>query len=164
MEVGKEVRVLERNRPMGMGGNVLIDREYLLDYATHIIELSVDEVTEGGEGELISKIVARRGKMARDRLVKLPSYLTREWAMWGGEHFSHIYTDGSYKEESSWGEMLLGTPRREAGGAVVLSDGHSWYHHIFVNIDVEVTDAGSSVLKKYAIEFGLLFDLSFSRA
>jgi hypothetical protein len=62
--------------------------------------------------------------------------------MWGGECFSHIYTDGSYKEESSWGEMLLGTPRREAGGAVVLSDGHSWYHHIFVNIDVEVTDAG----------------------
>ena len=37
-----------------------MSREELIRNATHILELSVDEVTKGGEGELICKIVAKR--------------------------------------------------------------------------------------------------------
>jgi hypothetical protein len=68
--------------------------------------------------------------------------MLREWAMWGGGDFTHVYTDGSFRKEENWGELLLGKSRITAGGAIILSDGHSWFHKIYVDIDVEVEDAG----------------------
>jgi hypothetical protein len=62
--------------------------------------------------------------------------------MWGCGDFTHIYTDGSYREEANWGEFLLGTPRSYAGGAVIISDGKTWFHRIYVEIDMHVEDAG----------------------
>ena len=103
---------------------------------------SVDKMTKGGEGKLTCKIVARRSNNACERTVKIPDYLRRQWACWGGGEFNHIYTDGSYREESIWGDQLLGTTKRIAGGSVVISDGMSWFHKIYVEIDIEVEDAG----------------------
>jgi len=142
VEVGKKMKVLEENRPKGIGGSTLMDRQRFVTGATHLVELGLDEVTEGGEGDLVCTTVARRRNKAIERRVKIPGYLSKEWAMWGGGIFTHIYTDGSYKEEADWGEYLLGDVRRQAGGAVILSDGKSWYHRIFVEIDMEVSDAG----------------------
>ncbi len=87
----------------------------------------MDEVTEGGEGELICKVMARSRNKAIERRVKIPGYLSKEWARWDGGEFTHIFTDGSYKEEATWGEQLLGTVKEQAGGAVILSDGRSWF-------------------------------------
>ena len=133
--------VEEGNRPKGMGGSTLMSREGLIRDASHILELSVDEVTEGGEGELTCKIVARRKNKAIERRVKVPEYLSRDWASWDGREFTHIFTDGYYKEEANWGEHLLGTVKDQAGGAIILSDGTSWYYKIYVKIDIEVDDA-----------------------
>ena len=110
--------------------------------ASHLLELSVDEVTEGGEGDLICKVIAKRRNKAIERKAKIPRYLTREWASWDGCAFTHIFTDGSYKEDATWEEQLLGTDESQAGGAVILSDGVSWYYKIYVKIDIEVEDAG----------------------
>ena len=52
-----------------------------------------------------------------------PDYLSREWAQSGVEGVTHIYTDGSLRRNRNWGEFLLGEERKEAGGAVILSDG-----------------------------------------
>ena len=134
--------VLKENRPKGIGGSTLIKRSELIDGATHILELGVDKVTKGGEGELTCEAVARRANKATERRVKAPLYLSRGWAMWGGDGFTHVYTDGSYREEACWGEMLLGNVKGQAGGAVILSDGLSWFHKIYVKMDIEIKDAG----------------------
>ena len=125
-----------------MGGSVLRPRSLFLEKATHLMELSKDIVTYGGEGELSCGINAMRDNRPALRITQPETYMLREWAMWGGGEFSHIYTDGSYREEANWGEFLLGTPRRFAGGSVVISDGCSWYHRIYVEIDMHVEDAG----------------------
>jgi hypothetical protein len=117
-------------------------KKVLTEQATHLLELSVDEVTEGGEGELICRVMARRRNKAIERKVKIPGYLSKEWARWDGGEFTHIFTDGSYKEEATWGEQLLGTVKEQAGGAVILSDGQSWFYKIYVKIDIEVDDSG----------------------
>jgi hypothetical protein len=39
------------------------------------------------------------------------------------------------------GQFLLGRGERMVGGAIILSDGESWAHRIYVEIDVEVTKA-----------------------
>ena len=74
--------------------------------------------------------------------MKIPGYLSKEWARWDGGEFTHIFTDGSYKEEATWGEQLLGTVKEQAGGAIILSDGQSWFYKIYVKIDIEVDDSG----------------------
>ena len=79
---------------------------------------------------------------AIERSVKIPNYLRREWACWDGGDYTHIYTDGSYKEEATWGDHLFGTTKRTAGGAVIISDGKGWFYKIYVKIDIEVEDAG----------------------
>ena len=142
VEVNMMMSVKEEDRPKGMGGSTLFGRNEFLNHASHLLELSVDKVTEGGEGEIICKIMARRRNKAIERQVKIPGYLSKEWASWDGEEFSHIFTDGSYKEEATWGEHLLGTVKEQAGGAIILSDGVSWYYKIYVIIDMEVDDAG----------------------
>jgi hypothetical protein len=43
--------------------------------------------------------------------------------------------------ERTLGQFLQGKGTRTVGGAVILSDGESWVHRIFVEIDVEVTKA-----------------------
>ena len=130
--VGREMEVKDGNRPQGMGGSVLIGRKEYIEQASHLLELSVDKVTEGGEGKLTCKLMARRENRAFERTVKILHYLSRGWACWGGGDFTHIYTDGSYREESTWGDQLLGTTKRIAGGSVVISDGMSWFHKIYV--------------------------------
>ena len=70
-----------------------------------------------------------------------PRYLSKEWATFGPENFTHIYTDGSFRKIENWGETLLNTPRHEAGGAIILSDGKSWFYKIFVKIDIEIKNA-----------------------
>jgi hypothetical protein len=96
----------------------------------------------GGAGKLTCTLEARRKNKATERSVKIPDYLRREWACWEGGEYTHIYTDGSYKEEATWGDQLLGTTKRTAGGAVIISDGKGWFYKIYVKIDVEVEDAG----------------------
>jgi hypothetical protein len=140
--IGRNIEEKDGNRPQGMGGSVLIGKEEFIEQASHLLELSVDKVTKGGEGKLTCKLMARRNNTACERAIKIPDYLKREWACWGGGDFTHIYTDGSYKEEATWGDQLLGTVKRIAGGSVIISDGMSWFHKIYVKIDVEVEDAG----------------------
>ena len=139
---GKIVTVVEHSQPRGIGGDYLVSKTQLMEKATHLVELDEDRVTDGGEGELRCSIMCLRENRPRDRTVIPEDYMLREWAMWGGGDFTHIYTDGSYKEEANWGEFLLGTPRRHAGGAVIISDGKTWFHRIFVEIDMHVEDAG----------------------
>ena len=140
--VGEILIAEEESRPKGMGGSILRLRSHFIEKATHLIELSKDKVTYGGEGELACGVIAIRENKCIMGVTQPESYMLREWAMWGGGDFSHIYTDGSYREEANWGEFLLGTPRRYAGGAVVISDGGTWYHRIYVEIDMHVEDAG----------------------
>jgi len=142
VKVNMMMSVKEENRPKGMGGSTLLSSSELTLNASHLLELSVDEVTKGGEGDLICKVIAKRRNKAIERKAKIPRYLTREWASWDGCAFTHIFTDGSYKENATWGEQLLGTVTGQAGGAVILSDGVSWYYKIYVKIDIEVEDAG----------------------
>jgi hypothetical protein len=113
-----------------------------LEKATHLVELSGDRVTKKGDVELMSEIVDLRLNNPKDRDIVPHVYMTREWAMWGGGNFTHIFTDGSYREEANLGEFLLGTPRRYAGGAVIISDGSTWFHRVYVEIDMHVEDAG----------------------
>ena len=142
IEVGKSMVVLDHSRPKGIGGDILIDKSKLMGKATHLLELGRDEITNGGEGELECKIIARRMNKPKDREVKTPPIMLREWAMWGGGNFTHIYTDGSFRKDENWGELLLGKSRVTAGGAIILSDGRSWFHRIYVDIDITVEDAG----------------------
>ena len=128
-------------RPTGMGGRNTIDRDDLIERASHLIELSVDKVTRGGEGTLTSVVMERKKKKAMERVTVAPRYLSKEWATFGPPKFSHIYTDGSFRKLANWGETLLNTPRHEAGGAIVLSDGKSWFYKIFVEIDIKVKNA-----------------------
>ena len=67
--------------------------------------------------------------------------ISREWAEWGGGDFSHIYTDGSHAMDKNFSQFLLGTGNRKVGGAIIISDGQSWVHRIFVVIDVEARKA-----------------------
>ena len=103
-------------RPTGMGGRNTINRAELIEKASHILELSRDKITRGGEGRLKCQLMARREKKARERQVNMPYYLREDWAKWRGGDFSYIYTDGSYKEESNWGDYLLGRRRSLQGG------------------------------------------------
>jgi hypothetical protein len=64
-----------------------------------------------------------------------------DWARWPGESFQHIYTDGSHAEEKTLAQFFLGESNKTTGGAIILSDGKSWVHRIFVDIDVEVSCA-----------------------
>ena len=118
-----------------------MNRSTFLNEASHLLELSVDKITEGGEGELTCKVTAKRENRVIERRVTIPAYLRKEWAMIEGSEFTHIYTDGSYKEEATWEEQLLGTVKEQAGGAIILSDGASWIYKISVSIDIEVEDA-----------------------
>ena len=63
-ELGKKVWVSDKNvldregsdgRPTGMGGRNRINRQGLIDRASHLIELTIDKPTRGGEGRLTSK-------------------------------------------------------------------------------------------------------------
>ena len=100
--LGCDMIAKEEDRPLGMGGIRLMDRLSFLRGATHLLELSVDKITEKGEGELTCKVMARRTNRAIERSVKTPAYLRKEWAMLEGCEFTHVYTDGSYKEEATW--------------------------------------------------------------
>ena len=106
------------------------------------MELSKDTVTKGGEGRLLCRLIARGKKGMGLRISIPPDFLSREWALSGVEGVTHIYTDGSLRKNRNWGEFLLGEERKEAGGAIILSDGKHWFHKIFVKIDLEVSDAG----------------------
>ncbi len=53
----------------------------------------------------------------------------------------HIYTDGSHALDKTLGQFLLGKGKTSAGGAIILSDGASWAHRIYVEMDIEVTKA-----------------------
>ncbi len=53
----------------------------------------------------------------------------------------HIYTDGSHTEDRTLPQFLLGEKISKNGGAIILSDGQSWVHRIFIDIDVEVAHA-----------------------
>ena len=55
-----------------------------------------------------------------------------KWAEWQGGDFLHVYTDGSHATDRTLTQYLLGTCNRKVGGAIVLSDGVSWVHRIFV--------------------------------
>ena len=125
-----------------MGGRNTIKRTMLIEEATHLIELDVDKITKKGEGRILSVVVDRRKMKARERTVSTPHYLTDDFATYGETDYTYIYTDGSFRKEENWGEMLLGKPRIKAGGEVILSDGKSWFYKIYVNIDVNVEDAG----------------------
>ena len=89
VKIGDKMHVKEDNRPKGIGGSTLMKKSVLTCEATHLLELSVDEVTEGGEGELICEVMARRRNKAVERRVKIPGYLCREWARWDGGNFTH---------------------------------------------------------------------------
>ena len=107
----------------------------------HLLELSIDEVTKRGEGNLKSEVMERRKMKAKERTAVAPRYLSKEWATFGPEDFTHIYTDGSFRKIENCGETLLNTPRHEAGGAIILSNGKSWFYKIFVKIDIEIKNA-----------------------
>ena len=136
------VTATEESHPRGMGGDIIMPKIDFLEKATHLVELSKDKITEDGEGEILCKIADLRVNKPGPRITTPQTYMLREWAMWGGGPFTHIYTDGSYREEANWGEFLLGTPRRYAGGSVVISDGATWFHRIYVEMDMHVEDAG----------------------
>ena len=84
------MEVRDGNRPQGMGGSVLVGQREFIEQATHLLELSIDKITKGGEGKLTCTIEARRRNKAIERSVKIPDYLRREWACWDGGEFSHI--------------------------------------------------------------------------
>jgi hypothetical protein len=67
--------------------------------------------------------------------------IDKEWAKWPGGKFEHIYTDGSHAEEKTLSQFFLGKHNKVTGGAIILSDGWSWAHRIYVEIDVEVSSA-----------------------
>ena len=148
---GSHVRVTDKDvieghpgssgRPTGMGGRNTVSREDLITRASHLIELSIDKVTKGGEGTLTSVITERRKMKASERTTVAPRYLSKEWATFGPDDYTHIYTDGSFRKLANWGETLLNTPQHEAGGAIILSDGKSWFYKIYVRIDIEVKNA-----------------------
>ena len=94
------------------------------------------------KGDYFADLVARREKRMGLRISIPPDYLSKEWALSGVKGVPHIYTDGSLRTKRNWGEFLLGEERKEAGGAVILSDGRNWYYKIFVKIDLEISDAG----------------------
>jgi hypothetical protein len=75
---------------------------------------------------------------------KIPEFLTEEWAQVGVKGTMMMYTDGSYKEEWNWGEFLLGTPRKKAGGAIILSDGVETFHRIEVVMDLDIENANAT--------------------
>ena len=84
IKVGISMTVPDQSRPKGIGGDILMDKAEYMGRATHRLELGKDEITNGGEGDLECKIVARRHNKLRDRTVKTPPMMLREWAMWGG--------------------------------------------------------------------------------
>ena len=53
----------------------------------------------------------------------------------------HVYTDGSHATDKSLSQYLKGEMNVRVGGAIILSDGCTWVHRIFVDIDVEVNKA-----------------------
>ena len=148
---GGQVRVTDKDvidgqpgssgRPTGMGGRNSVSREDLIARASHLIELSIDKVTKGGEGNLTSVIMERRKMKAMERKAVAPRYLSKEWATFGPADYTHIYTDGSFRKLANWGETLLNTPQHEAGGAIILSDGRSWFYKIYVKMDIKVKNA-----------------------
>jgi hypothetical protein len=87
VRVGESMKVLEGNRP---SGSILMSRDEFLEGSRNLIELSVDEVTKKGEGQLVCSVVAMRRNRAVDRKVKIPGYLRTEWARWEGGEISHI--------------------------------------------------------------------------
>ena len=129
-------------RPTGMGVRNKLSKQAMMENSSHILELSKDTVTKGGEGRLLCRLIARKRKRMGLRISIPPDYLSREWALSGVEGITHIYTDGSLRKNRNWGEFLLGEERKEAGGAVILSDGKGWFYKIFVKIDLEISDAG----------------------
>ena len=76
-----------------MGGRNTIRRDTLIEEATHLIELSTDEITKGGEGRILSSIEGRRKMTARERTVTSPYYLTDDFAKCGVTDYTYIYTE-----------------------------------------------------------------------
>ena len=145
IEAGNKLEVSDDNSyygyPTGMGGRNKISRVLLLNGATHLVELSRDTITKKGEGKLVCEVICKRKIKAITVEEKIPEFLTEEWAHVGIEGTVVMYTDGSYKEEWNWGEFLLGTPRKKAGGAIILSDGVKTFHRIEVMMDLDIENA-----------------------
>ena len=66
-------------RPTGMGGRLSIRREDLINNASHLLELSIDKVTKGGEGTLKSEVMETSGW-------KLRECRWEPWDVWSNIH------------------------------------------------------------------------------
>ena len=49
-------------RPTGMGGRNKLSKQKMIEDSSHILELSKDTVTKGGDGRLLCTLVAKRRK------------------------------------------------------------------------------------------------------
>jgi hypothetical protein len=125
--------------PTGMGSRQKMKLTSLIDGASHLVELAADWFGDiDGKQVLQSRITCIRAKkMVRRRAVTIDS----EWAKWPGGTFRHIYTDGSHAEEKTLAQFFLSESNRTTGGAIILSDGGSWVHRIYVDIDMGVSSA-----------------------
>jgi hypothetical protein len=125
--------------PTGMGSRQLMSTEDLRHGSSHLVELGSDWFgTFNGAQVMQSRIICMRPKSITPLQ---PTADLDNWAKWPGGVFSHVYTDGSHAEDRTIEQLLLGHSNKTAGGAIILSDGESWVHRIFVEIDVEVTSA-----------------------
>jgi len=127
--------------PTGMGGRNSMGKEVFVDSVTALVELSLDWIgTEEHLSVTMSRVFRSRVNKPKFETYTCPDS-TESWARWPGGVFLHIYTDGSHAEERSLTQFMLGNKNSKNGGAIVLSDGHSWVHRIYVEIDVEVAHA-----------------------
>ena len=132
--------------PTGMGGRITMDRELFVSGCSHLLELGKDW-TDKVDGKEVLMCRLLKEKVARVAALTPPPHdLGDSWAKWAGGTIKHIYTDGSFTSKKTLGQFLLGTPSLKAGGAIVLSDGETWVHRLYVEMDVETTKSFDSEL------------------
>ena len=127
--------------PTGMGGRISITRAEFSEKATHLVELSEDWVDKIDMEEALFSMIIRLRKSVIGLHIPPPDDVEKDWAKWEGGDFLHIYTDGSHATDKSISQYLLGKGEMKVGGAIILSDGASWVHRIYVDIESEVNKA-----------------------
>jgi len=107
IEVGRWVEVMDdkcdtvrQGYPTGAGGRNTITKEDLMR-SKALVELEVDKFTK--KGTVKSRVAAIRKIESMETVKTIPYYMKDDSARWNGAKVTHIYTDGSYKEEANWG-------------------------------------------------------------
>ena len=122
-----------------MGGRRLILLEELIEKSDTLVELGTDWFEAQADQETLHSRVLQLRQMSVRLSPMVP--LPETWARWSGGLVTDIYTDGSHAMDRTLGQFLLGKGSPKNGGGIILSDGRSWIHRIFVRIDVKVKNA-----------------------